>query len=153
MSIMFQLVVAEDQDSSKAFAGLHLTHFRYPNSGVSSFFQIKACYINFKHILCAIVGNLDGQFFLENAFASSLERLNSAEEHSMSKIEPSVVKQELCVRLAEFSLVLSAAAALANDDAIFLQRIRQALCVDEIALLLLGFIDEDVCLARLYQAC
>ena len=31
--------------------------------------------------------------------------------------------------------MLSAAAALANDDAIFLQRIRQALCVDEVALL------------------
>jgi hypothetical protein len=136
---MFQLEVAEDQDSSKAFSGLHLTHFRYPNSVVSSFFQIKACYINFKHILCAIVGNSDGQFFLENAFASSLERLNSAEEHSMSKMEPSVVKHELCVRLVEFSLVLSAAAALANDDALFLQRIRQALSVDEVALLQKNF--------------
>ena len=135
LALMFQLVAAEDQDSTKAFQGLHLTHFRFPNSGVSSFAQIKGCYLNFKHILCAIAGNHDGTFFMENAFASSLERLNSVEEQSMSKMEPSVVKHELSVRLVDFSRVLSAAADLAEDDAAFMGRIRNALYVDEVMLL------------------
>lgn len=34
LALMFQLVLAEDPDSSKAFSGLHLSHFRFPNSGV-----------------------------------------------------------------------------------------------------------------------
>ena len=135
LTLMFQLVVAEDQDNAKAFPGLHLTHFRFPNSVVSTFAQIKACYLNFKHILCAMTGNHDGTFFMENAFASSLERLNSVEEQSMSKMEPSVVKHELSVRLVNFSMVLSAAAALAEDEGTFLSRLRVALCVDETELL------------------
>ena len=72
---------------------------------------------------------------MENVFASSLERLNSVEEQSMSKMEPSVVKHESSVRLVNFGKVLSAAAELAEDDVSFLGRIRVALCVDEAELL------------------
>ena len=139
MALMFQLVVVEGQDTSKPFPGLHLTHFRFPNSGTPSFAQIKACYLNVKHILCAIVGNSDGMYFMENAFASSVERLNSVEEQSMSKMEPSVVRLELSVRLVNLSMVLSAAAALVDSDAVFLVKIRQALCVNEGELLQKNF--------------
>jgi hypothetical protein len=139
LSLMFQVVVPDDAESAKAISGLHLTHFRYVTSGVASFAQIKACYLNFKHVVCAIIGNADGFYFMENMFAPSLERLNSVEEHSMSRMEPSVVKHELSVRLVSFSKVLGLAAGLADDDSVFLGKLHEALRVDEAALLQKNF--------------
>ena len=126
LKLRFQMLAGDE--TGKPIKSLHLSHFRSPNTAITSFFQVKLLFVKFVQVMEAIIPNQDG--YVGHLFSDILVLLNSPERNSLQTMDYNVVYRELCLRTVAWSTALAAEFVPVEADEVLADRLRAALQID-----------------------